>query len=119
MKEWIARAEDEIKTLTGRESVGFRPPAGVRTPELAKALRDLQMPMVLWQHRFYDTVFQWTEPRALKSLKAAAPGSIILLHDRQQPRKLPLFLRTLRAYINSAREAGFKFAPLTRAACSA
>ncbi|MEQ1875942.1 MAG: polysaccharide deacetylase family protein [Bdellovibrionia bacterium] len=117
MKNWIQQAESDSTALTGRETVGFRPPAGVRTPELAKALRDLGLPMVLWEHRFFDTVFHWTEERALKSLSEACPGSIVLLHDRKSPRKLPLFLRTLRAYINSAREAGFEFAPLTRAMC--
>lgn len=118
MKSWISRSEEKLSSITGTKTVGFRPPAGIRTPELARALAELNIPLVLWNCRFYDTVFKWTESKAKKSLIGTQSGSIILLHDRQSPQKLPLFLKTLRAYITSARQTGFEFAPLTRESCS-
>jgi peptidoglycan/xylan/chitin deacetylase (PgdA/CDA1 family) len=89
--QWIKSSEEEISSLIEGPTVGFRPPAGVRTPELHQALSELQMPLILWRQRFFDTIFPFTFSKARRSLKCVKPGSIILLHDRQDPRRLPLF----------------------------
>lgn len=106
MKEWIAAAESEITRLTGAPSVGFRPPAGVRTPELAWALRELKLPLVLWRKRFYDSTIRLTPARATRSLEDTPSGSIVLLHDRQRHRNRGSFLLALDAYLEEALAQG-------------
>jgi peptidoglycan/xylan/chitin deacetylase (PgdA/CDA1 family) len=114
MLDWIRRSEDALIEITGGPSVGFRPPAGIRTPELHWALNKLGMPLILWSVRFYDSTWGWNTQRALRSLPRTKPGSIVLLHDAQKPGKLPLFLKTLQVYIHAAGELGFEFHRLTR-----
>ena len=114
LREWIDLAETSLSQLIGEPTVGFRPPAGVRTPELYGVLRDLKMPLVLWSTRFFDTVLPWTRSQAMKSLRRAHSGDIILLHDRQELTRLPSFIQTFDTYISGAKSAGFEFEILTR-----
>ncbi len=51
LKEWVTSA-DSILRAEGVEPVGFRPPAGVMTPNLRIALRELGQPVVMWNERF-------------------------------------------------------------------
>jgi peptidoglycan/xylan/chitin deacetylase (PgdA/CDA1 family) len=112
MLGWVKAAEATLSDLLGAPTVGFRSPAGVRTPPLHWALRQLGMPLIHWNVRFYDAVWQWREAAALASLLRTAPGSIVLLHDRQRLQHLPVFLATLERYVEAARAAGFLLAPL-------
>jgi peptidoglycan-N-acetylglucosamine deacetylase len=111
--EWIEESENILRPLAGL-TVGFRPPAGVRTPELAWALKRLALPLILWNQRFFDTRFSWTPQRARRGVERVSKGSIILLHDRQPHSKLDLFLESLRIYIQRGKEMGFEFEALTR-----
>ncbi len=112
LKNWITNSENILQKIIGKPTVGFRPPAGVMTPELGQALTELQMPLLHWQTRFYDTRFLWTENKARASLVRARPGDIILLHDRQKPKNRQTFLKTLEAYIVNAKEKGFEFSQI-------
>jgi peptidoglycan/xylan/chitin deacetylase (PgdA/CDA1 family) len=114
MLDWVKQSEDEISQHLGEPTIGFRPPAGVRTPELHWALKELGMPMILWRRRFFDTRFLWKPGRALRSLARTGPGEIVLLHDRQTEARLPAFLGTLKVYIEEARRRGYKFLKLDR-----
>lgn len=115
---WIQESEDLLSQQLGTAPVGFRSPAGVRTPELGWALKYLNIPLVLWKTRFFDTVFPWKKERALTSLNREKGGSIILLHDHQKPDFMPLFLDTLNAYIEYGKQIGFEFETLNREICS-
>lgn len=112
MKEWVDRSEHVFREIGVRETAGFRPPAGVVTPQLKKALRDLELPLVLWDQRFYDAVLPWTKSRALSSIARLRPGSIVLLHDAQSARRIRPFCETLSSWIEAVRQKGFEFAPL-------
>lgn len=114
MLEWVRSSETSLSTLIGGPTVGFRPPAGIRTPELAYALQRLDLPLVLWDLRFFDAVIPWTKTRALRSIPRLRPGTIILLHDRQPPLRLHRFLEALTAFIESARGSGFELGVLRR-----
>jgi peptidoglycan/xylan/chitin deacetylase (PgdA/CDA1 family) len=115
LKRWLGDAENILSQLTGAPTVGFRPPAGVQTPELHRAARELGLPIILWNERFFDSVFRWDVTAALKSSHRLTPGSIVLLHDRQKPKNLSLFLRTLGIYIEALSKRGFEFRALSRA----
>lgn len=65
LQEWIEKSESVLKTLRdGKESIGFRPPAGVVTPPLQRALSRTPFSLILWNERFYDSLFRWDLKRA-------------------------------------------------------
>jgi peptidoglycan/xylan/chitin deacetylase (PgdA/CDA1 family) len=113
---WIQLSKDRFSELHV-ETIGFRPPAGVVTPPLKRALKRLQEPLILWTVRFYDAVFPWTPSRARRSLKKTPMGAIILLHDSQPPSRVEAFCETLKIYIRAAKEQGFEFGLLTAELC--
>jgi peptidoglycan/xylan/chitin deacetylase (PgdA/CDA1 family) len=115
--QWLSQSEELLASELGHESVGFRPPAGVQTPPLHWAANNLQLPLILWSRRFFDTVVKWTPSRALNSLDKTQSGDIILLHDGQSQKRLPEFLLTLKIYIEEARKRGFEFETLNRKVC--
>lgn len=112
LKDWVAESERVLSDLLGHGTVGFRSPAGVRTPPLAWALDELGLPLVHWNVRFYDKVRPWRADVAVASLARTKPGSIVLLHDSQRSANLSTFVRTLDAYLGAAKAEGFVCAPL-------
>lgn len=107
MRTWIEKSEDILKEFRVK-SVGFRPPVGIRTPELARSLRDLGIPMILWNQRCYDAVRAFTPEKAQELVERSQAGDIILLHDRQRPEWKENFLVGLRILLE-----GFKKNNLT------
>ncbi len=116
MQSWIEDSTAIFKGM-GIFPVGFRPPAGVRTPKLHQALGRLKVPLILWNKRFFDTTLPFTAARALRSLEQTNPGSIILLHDRQRPARLLPFLKTLEIYLRAGQSKGLQFRALTEDVC--
>ncbi len=106
LRSWVHDAESRLNDLLGEPTVGFRSPNGIRTPPLERVLRELGLPLIHWNVRFYDSTWPWTEKKALASLATTRPGSIVLLHDRQQPKHAELYLKTLATYTGSARRGG-------------
>jgi peptidoglycan/xylan/chitin deacetylase (PgdA/CDA1 family) len=116
MLQWIEVSDRVLRSME-LDPVGFRPPAGVRTPELHASLMELNMPLILWRKRFFDTAWPWTLGRALGSLRTAKAGDIVLLHDVQRPGRLDGFSTTLTSYIDEAHLRGWRFLALTSAHC--
>jgi peptidoglycan-N-acetylglucosamine deacetylase len=115
VKSWVEKAESKISDIAGGPTVGFRSPAGVRTPPLHQALDQLGLDLVHWTTRFYDTQFDWTPTRARRSLEVATPGDIVLLHDaHRDPEQQRIFLATLATYIQAAQNMGFSFRSLLK-----
>ena len=113
LKDWIQRAENGLRKL-GADPIGFRPPAGVLTPHVKRAARELDLPIVLWNERFYDAVWPWTKSRAIRSAKKLTGGSIVLLHDRQSPARLNEFCSTLDTYLACLKARGLQFGALNK-----
>lgn len=116
LERWMKRASDEFESLGVGPVSGFRPPAGVITPALIKAARRLNLPLVLWNERFYDAVLPWTFAKASESAKRLKPGSIVLLHDRQSPAQADRFCQILSSYITRLKDRGFNFDKLPSSA---
>lgn len=112
LESWILNSHHRLAALTGQKPIGFRPPAGVVTPPLKRVLAKNGIPLILWQRRFFDTVFPWTISAARLSLGRTYDADIVLLHDRVSSRRLPQFLKTLGFYIQEARKHGFEFSAL-------
>lgn len=113
-KVWISQSESRLQALIHGKTVGFRPPAGVRTPAIHKALVELDIPMIYWSQRFYDTRFVFDEDKARKAASKVKQGDIILLHDSQSLKTLGPFLEGLSTYVFSLQEGGFTFATLAK-----
>ena len=117
MQKWVRDAESQIADLIGSPTIGFRPPAGVRTPELHAVLLELKLPLVLWKMRYFDKAIDWTEKRALNSLSRITQGSLILLHDQVKREKIQLFTHTLSIYLDELNQRNFHFHSLSLALC--
>ena len=114
IREWIERAEQDFSTLGVHDVVGFRPPAGVVNRHLQIAAGQMNLPVILWNERFYDVVVPWGPRRARASAARLTGGSIVLLHDRVRPARVESFCSTLGGYIDQLRARGFRFSPLER-----
>ena len=77
----IGRAQQTLADITGQRPAFFRAPAGLRSPLLAPVLHRLDLQLVSWTRRGYDTLRR--EPdRVLERLTdGLAAGDILLLHD--------------------------------------
>lgn len=82
----------------------FRPPYGVTNPNIAKALKQLNLESIGWNVRSYDTSIKDVEKIKQRVISQLKPGAIILLHDRLD--FMPEVLETL---IPAIKENGFGF----------
>ncbi len=117
LMQWVRDSSEILADLLGVAPSGFRPPAGVRTPQLGSVVQELNEPLILWSHRYYDAVWTWTKKAARSKMHNLSAGHIVLLHDRQRPTHRDIFLRTLDWYLESVRGMGFSFQPLERELC--
>jgi len=73
-----------VQKHTGRKPMFFRPPYGVTSPNIAKALKQTGHYVIGWNVRSLDAVID-SETKIFNRIKGRlAPGCIILLHDTSQ-----------------------------------
>ncbi len=93
-----------LTELTGQRTGYFRPPYGVMTPALAVAAAALDVRIVGWSCRGFDTLGRSAAKRARRLARRFCKGCIILLHDAAMmpggrtplgPKMLPLVLSEL------------------------
>ncbi|RYZ87051.1 MAG: hypothetical protein EOP06_13380 [Proteobacteria bacterium] len=113
LRAWVLRSQNELQQLVQAPKKAFRPPAGILTPPLIRVATEEQIPLVLWNHRFYDTVRPWSPRKAIKSAQNVRPGDIVLLHDRQKAEWADTFLRALDLYLSTLSQKGFRFEALS------
>jgi peptidoglycan-N-acetylglucosamine deacetylase len=112
LKMWIEEAQTALSTLIGTRPIGFRSPAGVITPRLVSALKELSIPLIHWNKRFFDTNFTFTPARARRAAQSLSGGDIILLHDGNC-RNPATFLSSVTGLIRLGKDRGFQFRALT------
>lgn len=81
---WLAelqRTDEVVEKVTGVKPTLFRPPFGVTTPHLAKAVKASGHRVIAWNIRSFDTVLKNPEAILKRLTHKIKPGSIILLHD--------------------------------------
>jgi peptidoglycan/xylan/chitin deacetylase (PgdA/CDA1 family) len=83
----------------------FRPPYGVTNPNIAKAVKSLNLVSVGWNVRSYDTSIKNIEKVEKRVLARLKPGAVILLHDR-----LDFMPELLDSLIPAIRKKGYEFA---------
>ena len=118
MADEIGAAQARLADITGREPRFFRAPAGLRNPFLDPVLRRLQLQLVSWTRRGFDT--RQREPRAVLARLAdgLAAGDILLLHDGHAARSIgsgrPVVLEVLPGLLERCRAAGLRTVSLTQ-----
>lgn len=104
----IHRAQQILTDLTGVRPHCFRAPAGLRNPFLDPVLHRLDLQLVSWTRRGFDTVSS-DAPRVLARLtRGLAAGDILLLHDgheRRAGRRRPVVLDVLPRLLALCRDA--------------
>ena len=99
LQEELERTSNEIQAVVGKRPLFFRPPYGVTTPALAKAIKKLNYETIGWNIRSFDTNIQ-DSAKVLERIKQQlVPGSIILLHDSIQG--ADILLKELLIYLES------------------
>jgi peptidoglycan/xylan/chitin deacetylase (PgdA/CDA1 family) len=114
IKKWITSSEELLQNDLGISSIGFRSPVGIKTPALNIALKTLNMPLILWNVRFYDTRYGLNVKSVKNKLPDIKAGSIILLHDTHQGAKQNEFLKALEFLIVETKKKGLQFEVLEK-----
>lgn len=81
---WITelkRTDEVMEKVTGFKPTLFRPPYGVTTPHLAKAVKASGHRVIAWNIRSFDTILKNPEAILKRLTNKIKPGSVILLHD--------------------------------------
>ena len=109
LREWqaaeIGRCEQAIEEVLGRASPRlYRPPVGMKTGDLARAIGALGLEVIAWSVHSRDTVDPDAGSMARRVLRSIRGGDIVLLHDgdrapgrrRSCPEAVRLILEGLR-----------------------
>lgn len=98
MLEEISGAQDSILSVTGSSPRFFRAPAGLRNPFLDPVLTRLQLRLVSWTRRGFDTVNANADDVYRRLANSLQDGDILLLHDGNAARSgagAPVILEVL------------------------
>lgn len=79
--EEITKTNDLLSKFTKNKIKLFRPPFGVTTPNVARAIAKAQHHVIGWNIRSLDTVTEDENEIFERIKKKVQPGGIILLHD--------------------------------------
>jgi peptidoglycan/xylan/chitin deacetylase (PgdA/CDA1 family) len=77
----IAAAQASLADITGEAPRFFRAPAGLRNPFLAPVLQRLDLQLVSWTRRGFDTVRRDPTDVLARLTRALAAGDILIAHD--------------------------------------
>jgi peptidoglycan/xylan/chitin deacetylase (PgdA/CDA1 family) len=119
MAREIAAAQASLADITGSEPRFFRAPAGLRNPFLQPVLQRLDLQLVSWTRRGFDTVAGNAAPVLARLVRRLAAGDILLLHDGHAARDgegRPLPLAVLPTLLERAEAAGLRPVTLPAAA---
>ena len=81
MTREIAAAQASLADITGEAPRFFRAPAGLRNPFLAPVLQRLDLQLVSWTRRGFDTVRREPNDVLARLAHGLAAGDILLAHD--------------------------------------
>jgi len=81
MTREIAAAQASLADITGEAPRFFRAPAGLRNPFLAPVLQRLDLQLVSWTRRGFDTVRREPSDVLARLARGLAAGDILIAHD--------------------------------------
>lgn len=111
----LRQAQQAIADVTGRLPRYFRAPAGLRNPFLDPVLHRLDLQLVSWTRRGFDTRERDAGKVLARLTAGAQAGDIVLLHDANAARTAggqPVILDVLPPLIERFTGAGLRFVTL-------
>jgi peptidoglycan-N-acetylglucosamine deacetylase len=81
LRQEIVRTQEIISQTTGYMPTYFRAPAGLRSPLLDPVLQSLNLKLVSWTRRGFDTMTNDSNKILHRLQSGLAAGDILLLHD--------------------------------------
>ena len=81
LRNELRQTEETVFALVGKRPALFRPPFGVMTPHLAKAVKRLNYQVVGWSVRSLDTTMEPADSIVKRIQSQLKPGAVILMHD--------------------------------------
>ena len=114
----IGAAQALLADLTGVQPHCFRAPAGLRNPLLDPVLHQLDLHLVSWTRRGFDTIDANAARVLARLTRGLAAQDILLLHDghaRRNASGRPVVLEVLPTLLQRLREAGLATTTLTEA----
>jgi peptidoglycan-N-acetylglucosamine deacetylase len=103
----LLKASESIRKVIGKTPLLFRPPYGVTTPALSRAIKKLNYTTIGWNIRSFDTLNNDKNKVMKRIEKGLSPGSILLLHDTLKGNAV--LVREILLYL---REKKYKVVPL-------
>ncbi len=98
--EWVeqlGRTDNILSSITGKNIELFRPPFGVTTPSLGRAIKETGHTVVGWNIRPFDTVRKNKKAVSKFICRRIRPGSVVLLHDTHE--RIPGILEHLLLFL--------------------
>jgi peptidoglycan-N-acetylglucosamine deacetylase len=114
----IADTQALLADVTGQLPHCFRAPAGLRNPLLDPVLHRLNLHLVSWTRRGFDTRVAAPQQVLASLTKGLAAGDIVLLHDghaRRTAQGQPVLLQVLPALLQAVHAAGLRTTTLSAA----
>jgi len=115
----IEAAQKTLFDVTGIRPKFFRAPAGLRNPFLEPVLNRLDLKLVSWTVRGFDTQTRSAEKVIKKLLTGLRPGAILLLHDGNAATtksNIPIILAVLPTLLEEAKKKNLHWVTLSDAA---
>jgi peptidoglycan/xylan/chitin deacetylase (PgdA/CDA1 family) len=109
MQQDLELMNEQVKKTIGLVPRLFRPPYGVTTPNMKKAMQHTGLTAVGWNIRSLDTVIKDGETLLQKITGPLQPGAIVLLHDTSRAT-----LSVLPSFIADVRHKGYEFVRLDK-----
>ena len=114
----VGAAQSRLADITGMAPRFFRAPAGLRNPFLAPVLDRLELQLVSWTRRGYDTVRREPQGVLERLTRGLAAGDILLIHDGHAARTItgePVVLSVLPGLLARCADAGLRAVTLPAA----
>lgn len=111
----IESAQQTLSDITGQRPLFFRAPAGLRNPFLDPVLDRLDLQLVSWSKRGFDTRVRNAECVTNRLIGGLEAGAILLLHDGNAAAGSsgrPVILDVLPELIDAAQDRQLKFVVL-------
>jgi peptidoglycan/xylan/chitin deacetylase (PgdA/CDA1 family) len=118
MRAEIVAAQESIAATVGRAPRCFRPTAGLRNPFLDPILTELDLRLVSWTRRPFDTRCNNADEVLARLTRDLAAGDILLMHDGNSARTAaggPVILEALPRLLATFQAAGLRSVTIANA----
>ncbi|MGF7048147.1 polysaccharide deacetylase family sporulation protein PdaB [Paenibacillus sp. DS2015] len=114
VKQEIVKSENEILSITGRQTTLFRPPGGYYNDLIMMTAEQLGYSVILWT--WYQDSKDWSKPGVHQIVKRvisnAHPGDIVLFHDRISGKSQTA--NALKVILPELQKQGYRFVTISQ-----